>query len=90
MATVKFTSNLKRFYPELVPLKVQGGTVASALSEVEAKFAGIKGYILDDNGRVREHVNLYIGGDLITDRETLSDKLSAGDELYIMQAISGG
>ena len=90
MPTVKFTANLKRFYPDLAPLDVKGATVAEALNEVEASHQGLKDYIVDENGRLRKHVNIFIGNDMIKDREALGDSLNATDEMYIMQALSGG
>lgn len=90
MPTVKFTSNLKRFYPNLTPLKVEGQTVAEALDQVELNHSGLKDYIVDENGVLRKHVNIFIGNDMIKDRQKLADKLSETDEMYIMQALSGG
>ncbi|MCO6360492.1 molybdopterin synthase subunit MoaD [Roseivirga pacifica] len=90
MATVKFTSNLKRFYPDLKPIVVNGKTVAEALEEIESNFSGLKDYIVDENGSLRKHVNIFIGNNLVKDRERLKDSLSEGDEMYVMQALSGG
>ena len=90
MPTINFTSNLKRFYPDLAPVQVEGKTVVAALAEVEKNYTGLRNYILDENGGVREHVNIFIGNDMIQDRQNLLDELSASDEVYIMQAISGG
>lgn len=90
MPTVKFTANLKRFYPNLAPLEVSGKTVAEALNEVEQSHKGLKDYIVDENGELRKHVNIFIGNDMIKDRQHLADVLSEQDEMYIMQALSGG
>ena len=90
MPTVKFTSNLKRFYPDLKPLPVTGKTVAEALEEVEQQHSGLKDYIVDENGKLRKHVNIFIGNDMIKDRDALGDVLAEADEMYIMQALSGG
>lgn len=90
MAIVKFTSNLERFYPELRPMKVSGKTVSKALQEVEVSFQGISDYILDENGALRQHVNIYIGNEMVKDRERLMDELTDNDEVYVMQALSGG
>jgi molybdopterin converting factor small subunit len=90
MPVVKFTSNLKRFYPDLAPLKVAGTTVAEALDQVELSHQGLKDYIVDENGVLRKHVNIFIGNDMIKDRQGLADRLSETDEMYIMQALSGG
>ncbi len=90
MPVVKFTSNLKRFYPDLTPLKVSGETVAEALDQVEQNHHGLKDYIVDENGVLRKHVNIFIGNDMIKDRQKLADRLADTDEMYIMQALSGG
>ena len=90
MPTVKFTSNLKRFYPDLAPLDVQGKTVAEILEEIEAHYSGLKDYIVDENGTLRKHVNIFIGNDMIKDRQNLKDELTERDQVYVMQALSGG
>lgn len=90
MPTVKFTSNLKRFYPDLAPLDVQGKTVADVLVEIEERYTGLKDYIVNENGALRKHVNIYIGNEMVKDRELLMDELSHNDEVYVMQALSGG
>ena len=90
MPTVKFTANLKRFYPNLEPMIVMGNTVASVLDEVNANHSGLRDYIVDENGALRKHVNIFIGNDLVKDRNELQDPLIESDEIYIMQALSGG
>ena len=90
MPVVKFTANLKRFYPDLAPLEVESTTVAEALEEVERNHKGLRDYIVDENGELRKHVNIFIGNDMIRDRQSLADALNDKDEMYIMQALSGG
>ncbi|OEK00863.1 molybdenum cofactor biosynthesis protein MoaD [Roseivirga sp. 4D4] len=90
MAVVKFTSNLKRFYPDLAPLEVSGKTVSEVLNEIENRYSGLKDYIVDENGTLRKHVNIFIGNEMVKDRERLMDELVEKDEVYVMQALSGG
>lgn len=90
MAVVKFTRNLKRFYPDLEPLEVSGKTVSEVLNEVEVRYAGLRDYIVDENGTLRKHVNIFIGNEMVKDRERLLDELVEKDEVYVMQALSGG
>ncbi|MBO3697218.1 MoaD/ThiS family protein [Roseivirga sp. E12] len=90
MAVVKFTSNLKRFYPDLSPLEVSGKTVSEILNEIETRYTGLKDYIVDENGTLRKHVNIFIGNEMVKDREGLKDELDERDEVYVMQALSGG
>lgn len=90
MAKVNFTYALKRFFPGIESMDVNAANVSDTLDSLEEKFPGLKGYILDDQGRMRQHVNIFVDGELITDRETLSDAVNEGSDVYVMQALSGG
>ena len=90
MAIVKFTANLKRFYPDLKEIQVEGQKVCDVLDEIEHLHKGIKDYIVDESGVLRKHVNIFIGNELIKDRNSLTDIAGEKDEIYIMQALSGG
>ena len=90
MAKIKFTSALKRFFPTLEALTVDVQSAKEAIDLVEQKYPGIKDYLVNERGNLRQHVNIYVGNDLIQDRLTLSDRIEAKDEILIMQALSGG
>ena len=89
MAVVTFTSNLDR-HIECPARRVAASSVGEAL---EAAFAGnprLRGYILDDQGRLRKHVLVLVDGVLVRDRERLSDPVSESASIYVAQALSGG
>lgn len=90
MARVKFTPNLKTFFPTLTETYIEAETVAQLIVKIEARWPGLADYLVDERGALRKHVNIFIGGDLIVDRQTLSDPLEATSWVYIMQALSGG
>lgn len=90
MARVKFTSALNRFFPALTELEIEGKTVREMLHNIERSHPGILNYLVEDNGQLRKHVNIFLKGELITDRTTLNDAVSRHDELVIFQALSGG
>ncbi len=90
MAKVKFTSALKRFFPLLTDIEIEGSTVKEILFNAEKIHPGISSYLVDDHGSLRTHLNIFIKGDLISDRQTLKDKVNHSDELLIFQALSGG
>jgi molybdopterin converting factor small subunit len=90
MATVNFTYALKRFFPQMQAQEIEAGTVREVLDILEQRFPGFRGYILDDQGRLREHVNIFLNKELIKDKRYQSDPVSAADEIFIMQALSGG
>ncbi len=90
MATVKFTSHLYRYFPGLSETAVEGATVAEIIRTLDERFPGLAGYIMDEHGRLRKHVNIFIGEDMITDRETLGDPVTPESRVFVFQALSGG
>jgi len=90
MIKVHFTEALKRFYPELKEELVDAKNVAELIGLIDERYPGIRGYLLDEHGCCRRHVNIFIGERLIGDREDLSDELREDDEVFFIQALSGG
>ncbi|WP_232288404.1 MoaD/ThiS family protein [Anaeromyxobacter sp. K] len=89
MPLVTFTATLRR-HLDAPPIEVPGGTVREAL---EAAFRGnprLRGYVLDDQGRLRKHVAVFVDGALVIDRDGLADPVRPGSGIHVMQALSGG
>jgi hypothetical protein len=90
MPTVKFTYALKRFFPGLKDIPAEGKSFAELFKEIESRYPGLSAYVLDEQGSLRRHVNIFIDGKMINDRNTLKDPFAVNSEIYIMQALSGG
>ncbi len=90
MAKVNFTQALKRFYPDLKSIEIDCDRALDLVNALNDYHPGIKGYLVDETGELRKHVNIFIGEQLIKDRKTLTDKINPTDTVYIMQALSGG
>jgi molybdopterin converting factor small subunit len=90
MATIRFTAALKRFFPDLADQEIPGSTVQEILKEVDQRYPGIQAYLLEETGGLRKHINIFVRGELIADREALQDGIGASDEVLVFQALSGG
>jgi sulfur-carrier protein len=91
MPRVKFTSHLQRFFPDLHNgLRIDGQTVAEVVAALDSRYPGLGDYIVDERGALRKHVNIFIGEDLIYDREHLQDAVTDESQVFIFQALSGG
>jgi sulfur-carrier protein len=92
MARVELTAHLHTFFPDLKgrELVVSGSTVAEVLREIDAIAPGFTFYVCDERGRLRTHVNIFVGEERVGDRQRLSDKVEPDSVVYIMQALSGG
>ena len=89
MPTVSFTSALQRFLAA-PSVQVEAATVADALAAVFTANPLLRGYVLDDQGGVRRHVNIFINSQPIDDRIRLTDPVGANDDIYVLQALTGG
>jgi molybdopterin synthase sulfur carrier subunit len=91
MPRVNCTRHLQRFFPTLQKTEeVAGATVREVIAELDRRYPGFALYVVDETGRLRRHVNVFVGEEPICDREALSDEVSPGAEMFILQALSGG
>jgi molybdopterin synthase sulfur carrier subunit len=89
MGEVTFTANLRRHVP-CPPGRSSGGTVRAVLDGVFAANPQLRPYLVDEHGRLRRHVNVYINDHPVADRVGLSDAVAPEDDLFVFQALSGG
>lgn len=89
MPTVHFTANLQR-HVACPSTTVEGATVGEALAAVFRHNPRLRGYVLDEQGAVRKHMNVFVDGQQIRDRAGLGDAVTSESEIYVMQALSGG
>ena len=89
MTTVAFTPNLQR-HLDCPEMTVSAETVSQALEAVFRDNPQLRGYVVDEQGHLRQHVAVFVGGELIRDRVHLSDAVAAGQDIFVMQALSGG
>lgn len=92
MALVEFTAHLPTLFPQLAggPREVAGTTVAEVIQKLDELAPGVVFYICDERGRLRQHVNVFVAGEMIVDRRSLSDAVGPGTRVFIAQALSGG
>ena len=89
MARLCFTPNLYR-HVQTPDAEVRGATVRQALDEYFQLQPEVRGYVLDDQGALRKHMAIFLNREMIQDRRGLSDPLGEQDEIFVVQALSGG
>lgn len=68
-------------------VEARGATLAEALADLERQYPGIRFRMVDEQDRTRPHMRFFVNGRAEFD---LARPLAAGDELAIVQALSGG
>jgi molybdopterin converting factor small subunit len=65
---------------------VDGATVGDVLLALERAHPPISGWVLDEQGRIREHVNVFVNGTPGEERT----QVAASDRIHVLPAITGG
>jgi molybdopterin converting factor small subunit len=89
MVTVTFTSHLQR-HVECPRHELHAATLGDALEQVFKRNPQARGYLLDDQGALRQHVAVFIDGQRAGDRHRLGDALRPDSEVHVLQALTGG
>jgi hypothetical protein len=89
MPRIAFTPNLRR-HLDCPAMDAPGGTLRAALDHVFAANPRLRGYLLDEHGRLRKHVTIFVNDTPVADRIALADPIAPEDEIFVFQALSGG
>jgi sulfur-carrier protein len=69
---------------------VDAGDLRSAIEQLDARFPGFKGRLLDDDGQPRQFVNLFLNDEDVRLGEGLDARVTDSDEIAIVPAVAGG
>lgn len=83
-------SPLRRFTDGKSSVDVQGGDIQSVLETLFADYPAIEQQIIDDNGELRNFVNVYIDQEDIRTKKGLSTIVKEGSDIRIIPSIAGG
>lgn len=87
MVQVLIPSQLQSYTGGASRVAVRGVTVAAALEDLDRLFPGIRFRLIDEQGRIRPHMRLFVGQDRQFD---IARALHENDEVLIFGALSGG
>ena len=71
-------------------VSASGATLADVLADLDARYSGIKGRILDEAGELRRFVNVYVGNDDVRFLEGLATATPDGVQISVIPAVAGG
>ena len=89
MARLIFTQQLARFI-DVPEVETGAANLRLALEAAFTDWPRLRGYVLDDQGHLRENVVIFIDGRRCANRIKLDDPLTPASAVYVLQALSGG
>lgn len=86
MAIVLLRAPLKDLAEGNSEVKIEGESLLAILRELERAYPKTVGWILDDQGRVRRHVNVFVNGEMTREDTPLTPE----DRVHVLPSITGG
>ena len=84
---VRIPTPLRSYTGNEAVVDVTGQTLADLLDDLDRRYPGIRFRMVDEQGQLRPHMNVFVAGERCRDLRT---RLDSVDEVVIMQALSGG
>ncbi|HWC35265.1 MAG TPA: ubiquitin-like small modifier protein 1 [Mycobacteriales bacterium] len=88
--TVRVPTILRPLTNGAAEVSVEGATLAEVLDALEADHAGIRARVLDEDGKLRRFVNVYVNDDDVRFSEGLQTATPDGASVSIIPAVAGG
>ena len=87
MPTVNIASPLRSYTQGAASVTARGATVEEVLADLEARFPGMRFRMIDEQGRIRQHVRIFVNTASVDD---LSRSVASADVVHLICALSGG
>lgn len=88
--SVRIPTILRTYTGGEAEVKAEGETLRAVVADLEASYSGISARILDDAGKIRRFVNVYVGDEDVRFAEGLDTPTPAGTQISIIPAVAGG
>ena len=88
--TIQVPSVLSQTCGRASELSLSASTVRAAIEQLERSHPSLHRSICDETGAMRRHINLFVNGAHMRQREGLDTALQPGDVITILPAVSGG
>jgi molybdopterin converting factor small subunit len=90
MAQIIIPAALRAFTNQQAKLEATGGTVGELLGDLTRRFPELRRHLLDEQGRLRKFVNVFVGNEEIRYLQNEATPVRASDEVSIVPSVAGG
>lgn len=88
--SVRVPTILRTYTKDAAQVSAEGATLKDVLADLDANHPGIRARILDDSGKIRRFVNVYVGDEDVRFADGLDTVTKDGVEVSIIPAVAGG
>jgi molybdopterin synthase sulfur carrier subunit len=88
--TVRIPTPLRRVTDGQDKVDTEGATLRQIIDSMESQYPGIKERLCDEDGNLRNFVNVYVNGEDVRFLDGVDSETGDGDEISIVPAVAGG
>ncbi|HEX9540805.1 MAG TPA: MoaD/ThiS family protein [Streptosporangiaceae bacterium] len=88
--SVRIPTILRTFTGGAAEVTATAGTLREVIAGLDAAYPGIAGRIVDDTGKLRRFVNVYVGEEDVRFAQGLDTPVPAGTHVSVIPAVAGG
>ncbi len=88
--SVRIPTILRSYTGGAAEVSAEAGTLREVLAALNAEFPGVSGRILDENGKLRRFVNVYVGDEDVRLAQGLDTPVPPGTQVSVIPAVAGG
>jgi MoaD family protein len=88
--SVRIPTILRSYTGDSSKVDAEGATLAEVLDSLEANHPGIKARIVDEDGKLRRFVNVYVAEEDVRFSQGLETPVKDGAQVSIIPAVAGG
>jgi molybdopterin synthase sulfur carrier subunit len=81
---------LRRDFALRGAVEAKGDTLAEALADLNRQYPGLGGSVLDDQGKVRRNVIVFLNQEAVTHLPPEGVRLKSGDAVHVLPHVAGG
>jgi molybdopterin converting factor small subunit len=90
MPTVRFPQVMKYYVNNQAEFFVPATTVQDLVDQVVDQYPSVKFHLVDSDGRLRKHFNVFVNNVHIRDLQGMETKLREEDKVILMASAAGG
>ena len=87
---VRIPTPLRRVTNGQDKVQVNGDSVGAIIGDLDNQFPGLKERLCDEQGELRNFVNIYVNGEDVRFLDGINSATAEGDEISIVPAVAGG
>lgn len=88
--SVRIPTILRSYTGDSSQVSAEGATLSEVIDSLEGQFPGIKARVVDENGKLRRFVNIYVAEEDVRFADGLDTTTPDGTQISIIPAVAGG